>query len=118
MVGLPRRVFYGWFVASAAAATEFANAASAISILTIFVIPMTEEFGWSRTEFAGATSLGAILGAALAPLAGMMVDRLGSRMILVIGGLVVAGACFYLGAAQTLIGFTSRLPLPGPPIRG
>ncbi len=67
MLGLPQRVYYGWFVASAAAATEFANAASAISILTIFVIPMTEEFGWSRTEISGATSLGAILGAALAP---------------------------------------------------
>ena len=105
MVGLRRRVYYGWFVAGAAAATEFANAASAISILTIFVIPMTEEFGWSRTEISGATSLGAILGAALAPLAGMLVDRLGSRVLLAIGALVVAGACFYLAATQTLIGF-------------
>jgi len=103
--GLKGRIYYGWFVAGAAAATEFANAASAISILTIFVIPMSEEFGWSRTEIAGATSLGAILGAALAPLAGMMVDRVGSRILLVMGGLVVAGACFYLAAAQTLIGF-------------
>ena len=77
MVDLLRRVYYGWFVATAAAATEFANAASAISILTIFIIPMSDEFGWSRTEISGATSLGAILGAALAPLSGMMVDRPG-----------------------------------------
>ena len=105
MVGLPQRVYYGWFVASAAAATEFANAASAIAILTVFLNPMTEEFGWSRTEFSGATSLGAILGAALAPLTGMMVDRLGSRILLAIGGLVVAAACFYLATAQTLVAF-------------
>ncbi len=105
MVGLPQRVYYGWFVASAAAATEFANAATAISILTVFLNPMTEEFGWSRTEFSGATSLGAILGAALAPLTGMMVDRLGSRILLAIGGLVVAAACFYLATAQTLVAF-------------
>ena len=105
MVGLPRSLFYGWFVASAASATEFANAASSIAILSIFVNPMTEEFGWSRAEIAGATSLGAILGASLAPLAGLMVDRLGSRILLAVGGLVVAAACFYLAAAQTLIGF-------------
>ncbi|MFB3076743.1 MAG: MFS transporter, partial [Lysobacterales bacterium] len=105
MLGPPQRVYYGWFVASAAAATEFANAASAISILTIFVIPMGEEFGWSRTEISGATSLGAIFGAALAPISGMIVDRLGSRLVLALGGLVVAGACFYLASAQTLIGF-------------
>jgi sugar phosphate permease len=105
MVSLPQRVYYGWYVAVSAAAMEFANAASAIAILTLFVIPMGDEFGWSRTEISGATSLGAILGAALAPLAGGIVDRLGSRMILVLGGLIVAGACFYLAATQTLIGF-------------
>ena len=32
-------------------------------------------------------------------------DRLASRMILVLGGLLVAGACFYLAVTQTLIGF-------------
>jgi sugar phosphate permease len=99
------RVYYGWFVAGAVAGTEFADAASAISILTIFVGPMTEEFGWSRTQFSGATSLGAILGASLAPISGRLVDRVGSRLLLAVGGIIVALACFYLAQAQTLLGF-------------
>ncbi|MDP6549880.1 MAG: MFS transporter [Dehalococcoidia bacterium] len=99
------RVYYGWFVAAAAAGTEFANAASAIGILTIFVSPMTEEFGWSRTQISGATSLGAIIGASLAPFTGRMVDRVGSRLLLAGGGIVVALACFSLAEAQTLLGF-------------
>ena len=99
------RVYYGWFVAAAVAGTEFANAASAIGILTIFVSPMTEEFGWSRTQFSGATSLGAILGASLAPITGQLVDRVGSRLLLAGGGTVVALACFYLAEAETLLGF-------------
>ncbi|HIM80969.1 MAG TPA: MFS transporter, partial [Dehalococcoidia bacterium] len=49
------RVYYGWFVAIAAGAAEFGNAASSITVLTFFVIPMTDEFGWSRTEISGAT---------------------------------------------------------------
>ncbi len=85
------RVYYGWFVAIAAGAAEFGNAASSITVLTFFVIPMTDEFGWSRTEISGATSVGAILGAALAPFAGRMVDRVGSRMVLVVGGVAVPG---------------------------
>lgn len=103
--GLRGRIYYGWFVAAATAGAEFGNAASAIAILTIFVNPMTEEFGWSRTQISGATSVGAILGAALAPFTGRLVDRFGSRLILTIGGIALAASCFYLAAAQTLAGF-------------
>lgn len=102
---LPRRFYYGWLVAGAASGIQFANAATAIGILTVFVIPMSEEFGWNRTEVAGATSLGAVLGAALAPFSGRLVDRFGARVILVGGGLVVVVGCLYLSMAQALAGF-------------
>ena len=102
---LSRRLYYGWWVAVAASGISFANAATAIGVLTVFVIPMSEEFGWNRTEVAGATSLGAVFGAALAPFSGRLVDRLGARLILVAGGLVVVLGCLYLSTAQTLLGF-------------
>ena len=101
----PLRFYYGWLVVGAASGIGFANAATAIGILTIFVIPMSEEFGWNRTQVAGATSLGAILGAALAPFSGRLVDRRGSRALLTLGGLTVVLACGYLSLARTLAGF-------------
>ena len=101
----PRSLYYGWVVAGASGSIGFANAASAISILTIFVVPMSEEFGWGRTEIAGATTLGAILGAALAPFIGRLVDRFGSRLTLVIGGTIIGLGCVYLSVMQTLVGF-------------
>ena len=101
----PRSLYYGWVVAGASGSIGFANAASAISILTIFVVPMSEEFGWGRTEIAGATTLGAILGAALAPFIGRLVDRFGSRLTLVIGGTIIGLGCVYLSLMQTLVGF-------------
>ena len=100
-----RKIYYGWLIVVTAGAAEFGNAASSITVLTIFVIPMTDEFGWSRTEISGATSIGALLGAAIAPLVGRIVDRLGSRLVLVVGGGAVAGSCFYLAEAHTLLGF-------------
>jgi OFA family oxalate/formate antiporter-like MFS transporter len=105
MVVPPRRFYYGWLVVGAASGIEFANAATAIGILTVFVNPMTQEFGWSRTEVAGATSLGGILGATLAPFSGRLVDRMGSRLVLVVGGTVVCLACLYISLAQSLLGF-------------
>ena len=101
----PKSLYYGWIVAGAAGSIGFANAASAISILTIFVVPMGDEFGWGRTAIAGATTVGAILGAGLAPFIGRLVDRFGARLVLVISGSVIAVACFYLSAMQTLLGF-------------
>ena len=100
-----RRIYYGWWVVTAASSMSFANAATAISILTVFVVPMSQEFGWNRTEVAGATSLGAVLGAGLAPFTGRMVDRFGARVVLVVGGLMVVAGCLYLASAQTLLGF-------------
>jgi MFS family permease len=54
---------------------------------------------------AAATSLGALLGAALAPFTGLLVDRIGARLLLAAGGLVVALSCFYLATLHTLPGF-------------
>lgn len=107
----PRRIYYGWWVAAAASSIEFANAATAIGILTIFVNPMSQEFGWNRTEVAGATSLGAVLGAVLAPFSGRLVDRFGARVILAVGGLVVVVGCLYLSTAQALLGFYAAFTL-------
>ena len=105
MKGRPKSLYYGWVVAGAAGSIQFANAATAISILTIFVVPMSEEFGWGRTEVAGATTAGAILGAALAPFIGRLVDRFGARIVLVAGGIVIGLACVSLAVMETLLGF-------------
>ena len=100
-----RPLYYGWVVTAATGGMGFANAATAISILSIFVVPMSEEFGWGRAEIAAATTLGALLGASLAPFVGRLVDRFGSRIVLVVGGTIIGLACVYLSVMQTLAGF-------------
>lgn len=80
------KLYYGWWVLSAVSGINFANAATSIGVLTVFLIPMTREFDWSRTEVSAATSLGAALGAVAAPLAGRLSDRLGARVLLSAAG--------------------------------
>ena len=56
----------------------------AVATLSVFIGPMTTEFGWSRTEISGAVSLGGILAAITSPMLGTFLDRKGPRTILLI----------------------------------
>src|SRR6202030_2809515 len=74
-------VFYGWIVLASLCCAGFARQGPAVATLSIFVEPLTREFGWSRTALSGAVSLGGVLAAISAPLIGPLLDRRGSRLV-------------------------------------
>ena len=89
-------VYYGWVVFALANLPSFgARPVASVAVLSVFVIPMTEEFGWSRGLFSGAVSLGAVFGLVMSPFAGRLIDRYGSGVILA-GCSAVVGACALL----------------------
>ena len=97
--------FYGWVVLGCICAAGFARQGSAASTLSIFVDPMTTEFGWSRTAISGAASLGGVLAALLTPFLGTQLDRHGARMMLCFAVLSTAVAVMLLSLTQSLIVF-------------
>ena len=90
------KIYYGWLALAAISGINFANSVTSIGMLTVFVLPMSDEFGWNRTQISGATSVGAILGAVAAPVMGRVSDRIGARAILSFGGLLIVVAMVYL----------------------
>ncbi|HEX3537935.1 MAG TPA: MFS transporter, partial [Stellaceae bacterium] len=60
----------------------FSRQGPAVATLSIFVEPLTREFGWSRTALSGAVSLGGLLAAIASPWIGPLLDRRGSRLVL------------------------------------
>ena len=85
--------YYGWIIWSVASLPGIgARSVMSVSTLSVFVIPMTDEFGWSRGLFSGAVSLGALCGLIISPFAGRLVDRYGSGVI-VAGSSAMVGAC-------------------------
>jgi len=97
--------FYGWVVLGCICLVGFARQGPAVAVLSIFVVPMTDAFGWSRTEMSGAVSLGGLLAAVVSPMLGPFVDRRGARLVLC---LAVAGtgiACMALSLVQSLLVF-------------
>lgn len=86
-------VYYGWVVFALANLPSFgARPVASVAVLSVFVIPMTDEFGWSRGLFSGAVSLGAVCGLVMSPFAGRLIDRYGSGVILA-GCSAVVGVC-------------------------
>src|SRR5260370_13347212 len=71
-------VFYGWIVLGCLCCAGFARQGPAVATLSIFVEPLTREFGWSRTALSGAVSLGGVLAAVVSPPLGPLVDRPGA----------------------------------------
>jgi MFS family permease len=74
--------YYGWVILGCVCCAGFARQASSVAVLSIFVAPMTGEFGWSRTAISGAVSLGGILAAIASPFLGPVLDRRGPRVVL------------------------------------
>jgi MFS transporter, OFA family, oxalate/formate antiporter len=80
----------------------FARQGGATATFSVFVEPLTREFGWSRTAIAGAASLGGVLAALVSPLIGPLLDRYGSRAALCLAVLGTGIATLLLSLSQSL----------------
>src|SRR5260370_29586275 len=93
--------FYGWVVLGCICLAGFARQGPAVAVLSVFVVPMTDAFGWSRTEMAGAVSLGGVLAAFVSPMLGQVLDPRGSRLILCVAALGTGLATMALSLTQS-----------------
>ncbi|HEV8030574.1 MAG TPA: MFS transporter [Stellaceae bacterium] len=98
-------VFYGWVVLACLCCAGFARQGPAVATLSIFVEPLTREFGWSRMALSGAASLGGVLAAVAAPLIGPLLDRRGSRLVLCAAVLVNGIVLMLLSLTPSLLVF-------------
>ena len=97
--------YYGWIVLAALCCVGFARQGAAVATLSIFVEPLTREFGWSRTALSGAVSLGGLLAALLTPAIGPLLDRRGSRLLLGSAVLVNGTVLILLSLTPSLLVF-------------
>ena len=97
--------FYGWTILFAAGSSMVVRNATASLTLAVFIFPMSEDLGWSRTLIAGAASLGGLVATVASPVVGWTLDRYGARTILTVSILVLGLSTTSLAWATVPIAF-------------
>lgn len=93
-------LFYGWYIVGVGFLSYLASAFTLSSTLSVFLKPLTESLGVSRGLFSLLRSGESLIGAAMAPLVGALVDRHGGRWLMATGALVAGTGFVLLGLVQ------------------
>lgn len=80
------------------------NAAASLT-LAVFIYPMTQDLGWSRTLMAGAASAAGIAAMFVSPVTGWLLDRFGPRVLLGLSVLILGFSSIGLAWATIPIAF-------------
>lgn len=96
---LPR---YFWVIGSLVFALYVMEGSSLNTVLSVFIKPMTEEFGWSRGTISGVATLGAFASGILGLAIGPLMDRRGVRLLTLLGVVVLGGSLASLGLVSEI----------------
>lgn len=88
-----------YFMLPIAAALGYATSVIHIYGLGSYIVPISEEFGWTRTQVTVGLTLSTLIQAILAIPLGLLIDRYGPRIFGVIGILMTTGAFALLSTA-------------------
>ena len=78
---------------------------------TVFLLPISESFGWDRAQVVSVYSLTALAGGLASPLIGRLFDYSGPRSVYSLGLLLLAGAFLFAANASHLWQFQLSLGL-------
>ena len=84
-------IYYGWVVTATTCVMAFL-AMGGGGGFGVFVLPMSEEFGWNRGTISLAAALGALISGLSQPFVGHLYDRWGGRKLMLLS-LVLSGLC-------------------------
>lgn len=95
-----KQLYYGWGIAATTLLISFASAPMYGAVLSIWVKPIGDDMGWSRTEIAFAFTVGSFLGSMLTSAMGPILDRHGARTVTVVAGVIIASMLVGLALMQ------------------
>ncbi len=112
-------LYFGWYVCAATLFIGFVSIGARNSF-GVFVIPMSEEFGWSRFTVSIAAALGVLVNGIIQPFMGQLFDRTGGRKVILTGLLVLGistillSLTFHILFLVFMFGFIASMAQGGP----
>ena len=99
---LPKRFFYGWYIAIACAVFSFVGVGVGYYGLAVFLKPLKDEHHWSTTAVSGATGLYFSISGITSGFVGPRIDRNGPIAFMAIGIVISGVSCAMIGFVQNL----------------
>lgn len=79
------RIFYGWWICLGGALIMAMSSGINFHGFSNFIIPLSQEFKWSRTTVSTIFSFARLEAGFIGPLEGMAVDKIGPRKLMLVG---------------------------------
>src|SRR4051812_43447846 len=79
------RTYYGWWIVAALAVTAPFSWGVQYSAFSVFLLPIEDRLGWSRSQMTGAFSLSLLVSGLAAIPIGRWLDRNGPRALMTAG---------------------------------
>jgi len=100
-----KRVYYCWWIVAAGSSMQFLQSALLLYAFGAYVAVLRDDFGWSKTALAGASTLHQLEAALLGPVLGWVLDRFGPRDVIRTGVFVLGAGFILLGFVESLLSF-------------
>ena len=94
----PSRAYYGWAIVFTSFFISVAQVPMYGPVFSIFLKPIEESLGWSRSTITIGFTIGSLGGALLAAAVGPIVDRYGARIVVAVTGLIVTAGLLGVAA--------------------
>ena len=84
------KIFYGWWLVGVGVVLLTLMSLSVFRGMGVMMVVLQKEFQWTRTQISIGTLLSRVEGAALGPVEGLLIDRIGARRMVLIGFSIMA----------------------------
>lgn len=82
--------YYGWYIAVTLAVTETISWGIIYYSFSVFLTPMQDSLGWTRSELTGGFSLALLVAGVMAFPVGAWIDKYGPRLLMTVGSIAAS----------------------------
>lgn len=94
--------FYGWVIVAVALVMNLASSPATAVTFGFFIKPMSNDLGWSESELVLGLTFRLAVAGVTSPLLGMLLDRLGSRVLGTLAAVVAGVSIMSVGLVHNV----------------
>ncbi len=100
------KFFYGWYIVIAGSLAMALSSGINYHGFGNLFLPLSKEFGWSRTRISTVFSLARLENGILGPIDGYLIDKFGPRIVILVGVPIMSVGYILLSKVDSFLSFS------------